>query len=83
MAAFLAPIAGMLAGKLFDKFVKFNNGGQVRVKGGRGGLAVLHNGEMVVKKALVERTKAAMKEKGIPVPKPRTIKGIARRRALK
>jgi len=53
MAAFLAPIAGMLAGKLFDKFVKFNNGGQVRVKGGRGGLAVLHNGEMVVKKALV------------------------------
>ena len=48
MAAFLAPIAGMLAGKLFDKFVKFNNGGQVRVKGGRGGLAVLHNGVVVV-----------------------------------
>ena len=71
----MAPLLGMIGGKLFDKFIHFEHGGQVRVKHGKKGLAVIHDGEMIVRKKDVEKTKRAMRAGGVAVPKPRTISG--------
>jgi hypothetical protein len=75
--SFLGPILGAVAGPLLGKLLHLNKGGVVHVKGAhkkRGAIAVIHDGEMVVPKKSVARTKRAMKDHGVHIPKPRVVR---------
>ena len=81
--AFLAPVLGSLASSLFGKIFHFEKGGVVHIKGQnkhKGTLAVLHDGEMVVPKKHVARTRKAMHENHIAVPRPKKVEGLKPRK---